>query len=111
MHQWILRSIVNCNIELGLSDAPTSSTTMLTTTAMTDNASNDVAPVLAANVLGTCHFFAQQFASHVREKVQEAAIIICINECGARYLCVCNAYFGERSGGGSWWHLATWVIM
>jgi hypothetical protein len=47
---------------------------MLTTTAMTGNASNDVAPVLAANVLGTCHFFAQQFASHVREMVQEAEL-------------------------------------
>ena len=40
---------------------------MLTTTAMTGNASNDVAPVLAANVLGTCHFFAQQFASRQRD--------------------------------------------
>ncbi len=70
----LVRSIVNCRIGLGLSDAPTSSTTMLTTTAVTDNASNDVAPVLAANVLGTCHFFAQQFASHVREMVQEAEL-------------------------------------
>ncbi len=70
----LIRSILNCHIELGLSDAPTSSTMMLTTTAMTNNANNDVAPVLVANVLGTCHFFAQQFASHVREMVQEAEL-------------------------------------
>ena len=44
---------------------------------MTYNANNtttDIAPAVASNVMGTCHFFAQQFASHVREVVQEAEL-------------------------------------
>ena len=79
----LIRSIVNCRIgqNASSSSSSSSSTSMMmipATMAMTYNANNttttDIAPAVASNVMGTCHFFAQQFASHVREVVQEAEL-------------------------------------
>jgi hypothetical protein len=77
----LIRSIVNCRIGLNASSSSSSSSTSMmmipATMAMTYNANNttpDIAPAVASNVMGTCHFFAQQFASHVREVVQEAEL-------------------------------------
>jgi len=57
----LIRSIVNCSASLGL-DVSASETS--------NNITRDV--YVAAGVMGSCNFFAQQFASHVKEVVSEA---------------------------------------
>jgi len=57
----LLQSIINCSTSLGLD---------LSTPAL----NNDKHVAAATGVMGACHFFAKQFASHVAEVVREAEL-------------------------------------
>ncbi|KAL7533165.1 hypothetical protein ACHAXR_005077, partial [Thalassiosira sp. AJA248-18] len=62
----LLRSIGNCTASLGLN-------------LSSDNNTVNDTNVVAASVMGACNFFANQFASHVKEVVREAELAGMVN--------------------------------